>query len=418
MTPVNVLMVGTGEYTTGFVGGKASSSDKGAGVVALTLFDLRRRGRVGKLSMAGTNGTKFPGIREHLRQAIADRYRGLDTTFESFPADDVGCDREAYLRALDQLDPGDAVVLFTPDDTHFAIASAAVERGCHVLIAKPIVKRLDEHLTLQRAASSEAANVLVAMEVHKRWDPIYADARDRIARLGDFSFFQSYMSQPKSQLQTFRAWAGKSSDISYYLNAHHVDFHNWSIGHQARPVQVKASAATGVADSLGLPTEDAITLTVDWENVPSGNRGTAVYTACWIAPRSDVHSQQRFFYLGHEGEITVDQAHRGCSVATDESGFASPNPLFMKYTPNGAGEFAGQAGYGYRSIEDFVEAANAIRSQEATVADFEGRLATIGDTVRVTAILEAGRRSLDEGGRAVTLQYDALDRVCALVAAD
>jgi hypothetical protein len=32
-SPVDVLMVGTGEYTTGFVNGKASDSDKGAGVV-------------------------------------------------------------------------------------------------------------------------------------------------------------------------------------------------------------------------------------------------------------------------------------------------------------------------------------------------------------------------------------------------
>ena len=26
--------------------------------------------------------------------------------------------------------------------------------------------------------------------------------------------------------------------------------------------------------------------------------GTAVYTSSWVAPRSDVHSQQRFFYMG------------------------------------------------------------------------------------------------------------------------
>jgi hypothetical protein len=61
--PLNVLMVGTGEYTTGFVGGGASGSDKKVGVVGLTLFDLRRRGKVGKLSMVGTSGSKFPAIR-------------------------------------------------------------------------------------------------------------------------------------------------------------------------------------------------------------------------------------------------------------------------------------------------------------------------------------------------------------------
>ena len=62
--PLNVLMVGTGEYTTGFVGTGASGSDKKVGVVGLTLFDLRRRGKVGKLSMVGTTGSKFPAIRK------------------------------------------------------------------------------------------------------------------------------------------------------------------------------------------------------------------------------------------------------------------------------------------------------------------------------------------------------------------
>lgn len=81
MAPVNVLMVGTGEYTTGYVGGTQSTSDKKVstiltailnpkltsllvGVVGLTMFDLRRRGKVGKLSMVGTSGNKFPGIRK------------------------------------------------------------------------------------------------------------------------------------------------------------------------------------------------------------------------------------------------------------------------------------------------------------------------------------------------------------------
>jgi hypothetical protein len=58
-----LAQVGTGEYTTGFVGGGASKSDKKVGVVGLTLFDLRRRGKVGKLSMVGVSGDKFPAIR-------------------------------------------------------------------------------------------------------------------------------------------------------------------------------------------------------------------------------------------------------------------------------------------------------------------------------------------------------------------
>ena len=258
---------------------------------------------------------------------------------------------------------------------------AAVRKRCHVLVAKPIVKTLADHLALASAAKD--SGVLVAMEVHKRWDPIYADARDRIRALGEFSFFNSYMSQPKSQLDTFRAWAGKSSDISYYLNAHHIDFNAWAVSHMAVPRAVYASAATGYATGQGVETEDTITLTVTWENLASGNLATAVYTSSWIAPKSDVHSQQRFFYMGRDGELQVDQAHRGYTVATDAAGYASANPLFMKYAPDADGYFAGQNGYGYRSIEDFVNAALAIRAGEATADDFRGKLATCEETILV-----------------------------------
>jgi D-galacturonate reductase len=408
---VNALMIGTGEYTTGYVHGAAADSDKSAGVVALTLFDLRRRGKVDRLSMAGTNGTKFPGIREHINRAIAGTYRGMDVRFDSFPAADVPREPRAYRRALESMPAGDVAVIFTPDDTHFEIAMDCVSRGCHTLVAKPIVKTVEEHLALARAA--EENGVLVAMEVHKRWDPIYTDARDRIRTLGDFSFFTSYMSQPKSQLETFRHWAGKSSDISYYLNAHHIDFHLWAVGQLARPRTVFASAATGVARAAGIETEDTITLTVGWENIESGNRATAVYTSSWIAPNSDVHSQQRFFYMAHAGEVQVDQAHRGYSLATDAAGYASANPLFMKYVPDADGCFAGQTGYGYRSIEAFIDAALAIRAGKANVASYSGKLATVQETVLVTAILEAGRRSLDDG-RVHRIEYDQDGQVAGL----
>ena len=412
MSRPSVLMVGTGEYTTGYVHNGASGSDKSAGVVALSLFDMRRRGKVGRLMMAGTNGSKFPGIRRHLHNAIARVYKDLDVSFESFPDDRTHCDQRAYVRAMDSLEPGDIVTIFTPDDTHFGIAMEAVDRGLNVLIAKPIVKTLEEHLTLAEAA--RRSGVLVAMEVHKRWDPIYADARDCIRQLGDFSYFSSFMSQPKYQLETFRSWAGKSSDISYYLNAHHIDFNVWSIGHVARPLSVTALASTGVAKAQGIDAEDTITLGVQWENIQSGSLASAFYTASWIAPKSDVHSQQRFYYLGQMGEVQIDQAHRGYSLATDAAGFCSPNPLFMKYTADAQGYFSGQSGYGYRSIEAFIDAVEQVRSGLATPAEFRGGLATIDDTVLVTAILEAGRRSIDSGGLPHQIEYAVNGRAVAL----
>jgi len=214
------------------------------------------------------------------------------------------------------------------------------------------------------------------------------------------------MSQPKIQLETFKAWAGKSSDISYYLNSHHVDYSEWVWGGRARPRRVVATAASGVATAaLGRPCEDTIALHATWETPATGSVGTASYTASWVAPPSDVHSQQRFFAMAARGEVTVDQAHRGYTVATDAAGFASGNPLFMKYTPDG-GRFVGQTGYGYRSIETFVAAVAAIRGGTATPADFDASLATIHTTAQGTAILHAGRLSLDHDGARVDILYD------------
>ena len=142
------------------------------------------------------------------------------------------------------------------------------------------------------------------------------------------------MSQPKSQLETFRAWAGKDSDIrcaiwpdafpsakrdhstdlagcrdSYYLSSHHIDICCWFLQGKAVPTRVVASAATGIA--AGEPyncvpkTEDTITLLVDWQSLTSpGHRGTAVYTASWAAPQSSgVHSAQHFYYMAEKVRI-------------------------------------------------------------------------------------------------------------------
>jgi len=373
------------------------------------MFDLKKRGLVGNISLCGMNGKKMPSIRQHMQHAIVDAYpkHEFDISCKTFPGDDT-VDPEAYKAAIEALPPCSVVTIFTPDDTHFYIAMEAVRAGHHVLVTKPAVKTLQHHLELAEAA--KAAGVLVAIEVHKRCDPMYADARDRLAAMGDFSYLNAYMSQPKLQLQTFAAWAGIASDISYYLNSHHIDFHEWCYAGRARPVRVTASTSTGVAKrTLGRPVDDTITLLVQWENLPSGNMGTAVYTSSWIAPTSDVHSQQRFFLMAHGGEVKVDQGHRGYSCATDAEGYKSVNPLFMKYTPSG-GKFVGQLGYGYRSFEVFVEAATRVNAGMAAVSDFDdGSLATIATTAQGTAILEAGARSIAASCMPMAMAYGSSD---------
>jgi D-galacturonate reductase len=388
---IDVLVVGIGEYVTGLSGDAKANSDKSLGVIALSLFDMRDRGLIGDIKLAGRNAQRFSLINEHFENNLKGTYPLLDVSFESYPKE--GKSDEAYKEALADMKKGSAVLIFTPDDTHFQIAKDSLEAGMNVLVAKPLVKTTAEHKELQELAKKN--NLLLMLEVHKRFDPLYADARDNIKTYGDFSYFNAYMSQPKHQLDTFASWAGISSDISYYLNSHHIDFLCWAIGDRAKPISVNATASSGVASKkLGREVEDTITLTVEWEN-QSGAMGTSIHTASWIAPPADVHSQQRFFYMGHEGEINIDQAHRGYTIATDENGFKSSNPLFMKYTPRD-GKFAGQDAYGYKSIFTFIDSSIKVNEDVKNLDEFNKTLPTIQNTFNVTAILEAGRISLDE----------------------
>ncbi len=387
---IDVLVAGTGEYVTGLSGESVVQSDKSFGVIALSLFDMRARGLVGEISLVGRNGARFGAIREHFEHNLKATYHDMDVSFHAYPQAPI-IDEDAYKTAIDSLNTGAAVLIFTPDDTHFEIAKYALEAGMQVLVAKPLVKTVQEHKALMKL--SQEKNLLLMLEVHKRFDPLYGDAVDEIRTLGDFSHFNAYMSQPKSQLQTFKAWAGISSDISYYLNAHHIDLLAWALQDIAKPISVYALAARGVAEKvLAREVEDTITLTVTWQN-HSGSIGTSIHTASWIAPPSDVHSQQRFFYMGEKGEITIDQAHRGYTMSHDERGFASRNPLFMKYTPR-EGKFAGQEAYGYKSIEHFITAAISLNKKDIDLKTLNKTLPTIANTLYTTAILEAGYKSL------------------------
>ena len=69
----------------------------------------------------------------------------------------------------------------------------------------------------------------------------------------------------------------------------------------------------------------------------------------------------------------------------------------MKYSPSESGHFDGQRGYGYISIEKFIDAARSVNAGETKASDYDKHgLPTISNTILTTAILHAGRISLDE----------------------
>ena len=85
----------------------------------------------------------------------------------------------------------------------------------------------------------------------------------------------------------------------------------------------------------------------------------------------------------------------------------SLNPLYIRNVPDTKGRYCGQAGYGYVSFERFVRAARQVNDGTANPDQFDDELPTGRVTEAVTAILEAGRISIDNDGCKVLLIYDS-----------
>lgn len=80
--------------------------------------------------------------------------------------------------------------------------------------------------------------------------------------------------------------------------------------------------------------------------------------------------------------------------------------LFLYYKIKFLGYFAGQLGYGYRSFEAFIDAVAELNAKQIDMNVCDEKLATIGTTLQETAVLEAGRISLDNQSVTVEIVYE------------
>ena len=280
------------------------------------------------------------------------------------------------------------------------------------------------------------------------------------------------MSQPKSQLETFRAWAGKDSDIRQAMRSglfwmggqtavlilldvgtattSHRTTSTYAVGSfrerqfrlellPALPVASLRESPTIVSPrpripsrflSTGSPSRARGTAELQYTLPPGPLQGTRVSTAAntsttwqkrFVLYRQSPHPSTSFpspeklnpLYSRVKSmstkptEGTTLQWTRAEKLGTTHSserrlpcdpyGHLTSVHFSMKYSPSESGHFDGQRGYGYISIEKFVDAARSVNAGTSEPRDYDKHgLPTIENTVLTTAILNAGRISLDE----------------------
>jgi predicted dehydrogenase len=114
-----------------------------------------------RVGVVGAGSLGFHHIRI-LRDLEGIRFSGF---FESKPeranevASELGVARHDTLEAL--LDASDAVIIVVPTSAHFSVASAAIAKGKHVFIEKPITTTLEEADELLELARSKGVLIQI-----------------------------------------------------------------------------------------------------------------------------------------------------------------------------------------------------------------------------------------------------------------
>lgn len=118
----------------------------------------------------------------------------------------------------------DCVVIATPNDTHFDMASTVLAAGKHVVVDKPVTLSAADALTLARLAREH--HVLFAPFHNRRWDGDFLTVRALLAAggLGRVVHFESHFDRFRPQVRSrWREEASRGGGLLFDLGPHLID---------------------------------------------------------------------------------------------------------------------------------------------------------------------------------------------------
>jgi predicted dehydrogenase len=382
---VNVLIVGSGAYVCGRGIGSF-------GTVLPALLQGRADGVIGDIHAVGRHPESVQDI-----STVASKVAGrlgvkpdvvLHVGFSSEQP-------EKYTALCRHLPSPLAAIVVTPDHVHAPIARALIDAGTHTLVVKPLASTVREAREL--ADQAQRMDVYGAVEFHKRFDEANLLLRRSIEEgsLGDLCYVDVEYSQRRSVPEnTFIGWI-EHTNIFQYLGVHYVDIVSFVT--RAEPRRALALAQSSYLAHKGIETPDAIQALVEWE-MPNGRRFTASFLTHWVDPlRTSAMSNQTITVVGTGGRYESDQKRRGVQVVTDAAGVEDINPYFTQMFRDGTGRSV-VAGYGPRSIIQFVRDVAEIHAGRIRPRDLADVRPTFREAILSTAVIEAVNCSLAQNG--------------------
>src|SRR5262249_754464 len=365
-------------------------------VILPTLFQERRRGAIGRISVVSRRAATIA----HLREIFPDeKFSG---TPDPSKVDADSSQPEGYKEAIRKLPKPAVVIVATPDHLHTSVILAAIEEGRHVIVQKPLCLKVQEAYQIMEAASKNAVYVLT--DYHKRHDPAIRGAKYKYQRgeLGQMLHEHAWIEERrKMPFKHFGGWAQESSPFEY-IGVHYVDVYYFITG--LKPRRLVAFGQKKLLPQLGKDAFDAVQATIEWED------GSVFWVQTgWVCSEyNSALTNQGLQLLGTDGEYWADHKDRHCHFVTQKNKYEDYNPNFFKtfnsWQPQEDSEVRG---YGYESIvqgiqdvADLYQETSGLDLKEAhlkrkqILGMLETKRALPGQALIGTAVNEAVRLSI------------------------
>jgi len=318
-------------------------------------------------NLADTEGVELAAIAEarpDRREAAARHHQG--TTMVADAAD------------LIKRDDLDAVVIATPLHTHYALAAAAIERGRHVLIEKPLAASKKEAESLAELADKHGVRLMVDHTF------VYTGAVRTIRGLVDSGQLGDllYLDSVRVNLGLFQ----QDTNVIWDLAAHDLSIMDYLV--DARPVAVSADG-TALA---GFDRENVAYVTVHFDT-----GFLAHFHVNWLAP---VKIRQMLFG-GRQRMLVYDDMDPSEKVRVYDKGVnldvvddQTRRQILVSY----------RTGDMYAPKLDRREALTLVAREFAdAIAERRTPLTGAAAGIRVVSLLEAAERSLRSQGSRIRM---------------
>ena len=384
-----------------------------------SIYQLQRLKVVGDVSICALNSPPLKALAED--RTLDKAFPGHSfTPYPALKTDPNQSFPDIYKDCMAKMVPGSIVVVAVPDQLHNTVIQAALDYGQHICCVKPLVLEHTQAQAIERIAYEKG--LMIGIEYHKRLDDRAHMARRqyRNGQFGQFKLGQAALHEPwYYRHSNFQNWCTcQNSDMFAYVACHYIDQVHFITGLLPTAVSVYGIKDEYPNGNVGYLWTDG---RVIWEN------GACLNVQNAMAYPNDAPGGNwqglRMYCKGDDdigAMIVHDDQYRGVKHsyvakgdAPGDSIYAEPSPDYLKYIDLGGGGLT-PVGYGYRSVEFIIKKITECRrlgddlpqrQRFIKQVDDEGVMATPANSFFNELVMEAGRLSILNDAREVTITY-------------